>query len=63
MWFFLVLERIVYISGHLPVKKPSRSVLPTSDLQEWCSGCLRKWERYRWFALGHGFKFKEDYGP
>lgn len=43
-FFFLVLERIVYISGHLLVKKPSLSVLPTSDIQEWCSGYLRKWE-------------------
>lgn len=57
VFFFLVLERVVYISGHLLLKKLSLSVF----------ACVRYpgmvFRVFEKTGGTDGFKFKEDYGP
>lgn len=63
----LALERMMYISEQVHTKKSSISVLSISAsirFQISRNGFQGIWEseRHTWFALGHGFKFKEDDG-
>lgn len=63
---FLALERMMYISEmHEEIQILSFAYIKLgllSDIQEWF---FRVFEKMRGAdgLLGHGFKFKEDYGP